>query len=109
MENFFHQNDQNCPLQYLTKILKHVGGDIEGEITNQMVIARTKTEERQLFLEAKSPKKQIPVRYPFKFVENIPSRKSLQGSFQSKVQTTIGGTENTIRAGTEKIIHRKFI
>ena len=39
------------------KIPIYVGRDADGEITNHMVIARTKTEEPQLAAETKSPKK----------------------------------------------------
>ena len=71
-----------------------------------MVMVRTKTEERQLASEAKSPKKKIAVRYPFNFVEKRHNRKSLEQRYQLKVQTAIGGTENTVRTDTGKIIHR---
>ena len=52
------------------KIPIYVVRDADGEITNHMVMARTKTEERQLAAETKSPKKKrSSVRYPFKFFE----------------------------------------
>ena len=41
------------------KIPIYVGRDAEGEITNHLVMARTKTEERQLASKTKSPKKKI--------------------------------------------------
>ena len=91
------------------KMTMYVGQDAEGEITNHMVMARTKTEERQLASEAKSPKKKIPVRYPFNFVEKRHNRKPLEGMFQSKIQTAISGTKNTVKTDTGKIIHRKLI
>ena len=56
------------------KIPIHVGRDADGEITNHMVMARTKTEERQLAAETKSPKKRNSVRYPFKFLEKTQPR-----------------------------------
>ena len=59
------------------KILIFVGKDAEGEISNHKVMALTKTEERLLASETKSPKK-IPVRYPFNFVEKRHNRKSLE-------------------------------
>ena len=76
-----------------------------------MVMARTKTEERQLAAETKSPKKKkrSSVRYPFKSFEKRHNRKSLEGRFQTKIQTAISGTENTVKTDTGKIIHRKFI
>ena len=91
------------------KIPMYVGRDADGEITNHMVMARTKTEERQLASESKSPKKRSSVRYPFKFLEKRHNRKSLEGRFQSKIQTAVSGTENTVKTDTGKIIHRKFI
>ena len=93
------------------KIPINVGRDADGEITNHMVMARTKTEERQLAAETKSPKKKkrSSVRYPFKFFEKRHNRKSLEGRFQPKIQTAIRGTENTEKTDTGKIIHRKFI
>ena len=39
------------------KIPIYVGRDADGEITNHMVMARTKTAERQLAAETKSPRK----------------------------------------------------
>ena len=91
------------------KIPIYVGRDADGEITNHMVMARTKTEERQLASESKSPKKRSSVRYPFKFLEKRHNRKSLEGRFQSKIQIAVSGTENTVKTDTGKIIHRKFI
>ena len=91
------------------KIPIYVGRDADGEITNHMVMARTKTEERQLALESKSPKKRSSVRYPYKLPEKRHNRKSLEGRFQSKIQTAVSGTENTVKTDTGKIIHRKFI
>ena len=79
------------------KIPTYVGRDADGEIINHMVMARTKTEERQLAAETKSPKKRNSVRYPFKFLEKRHNRKSLEGRFQSKIQTAISGTANTVK------------
>ena len=91
------------------KIPIYVGRDADGEITNHMVMARTKTEERQLASESKSPKKRNSVRYPFKFLEKRHNRESLEIRFQSKIQTAVSGTENTVKSDTEIMIHRKFI
>ena len=91
------------------KIPIYVGRDADGEITYHMVMARTKTEERQLASESKSPKKRNSVRYPYKFVEKRHNRRSLEGRIQSKIQTAVSGTENTVKTDTGKIIHRKFI
>ena len=91
------------------KIPIYVGRDADGEITNHMVMARTKTEERQQASDSKSPKKRSSVSYPFKFLEKRHNRKSREGRFQSKIQTAVSGTENTVKTDTGKIIHRKFI
>ena len=74
-----------------------------------MVMARTKTEERQLAAETKSPKKRNSVRYPFKFLEKRHNRKSLERRFQSKIQTAISGHKNTVKTDKGRIIHLKFI
>ena len=71
-------------------------------------MARTKTEEPQLAADSKSPKKNS-ARYPFKFLEKRHNRKSLEGRFQSKIQTAMSGTENTVKTDTGIIVHRKFI
>ena len=86
------------------KIPIYVRRDADGEITNHMVMARTKTEERQLASESKSTKKRNPVRYPFKFLEERHKRKSLENRLQSKMETAISGTENTVKTDTGKII-----
>ena len=91
------------------KIPIYVGRDDDGEITNHMLMARTKTEEQQLASDSKSPKKRNPVRYPFKLVEKRHNRKSLEGRFQSKIQTAISGTENTGKTDTGRNIHQNFI
>ena len=91
------------------KIPIYVGRDADGEITNHMVMAKTKAEEKQLTENQKSPKKKSSVRYPFKFVEKNYNKKSLEGRFQNKIQTAVSGTESTIKTATGKIINRKFI
>ena len=37
------------------------------------------------------------------------NKKSVEGKFQNKVQTTLSRTESTIRTNTGKTINRKFI
>ena len=86
-----------------------MGRDANGDITNHMVMARTKTEEKQANEGPKSPKKKNLVSYPFKFVEKNHNKKSLEGRFQNKIQTAFDGTENTVKSNTGKTIHRKFI
>ena len=91
------------------KIPIYVGRNAEGEITNHIVMAKTKTEEKQSGENTKSPKKKNLVRYPFSFVEKNHNKKSLEGRFQNKTQTAISGTENTVKTDTGKIINRKYI
>ena len=74
-----------------------------------MVMARTKTEEMQLASDSKLPKKRNPARYPIKFVEKRHNRKSLEGRFQSKIQTALSGNKNSVKTDTGKTIHRKII
>ena len=91
------------------KIPIYVGRDGEGEITNHIIMARNKTEEKKLAEGPKSPKKKNSVSYPFKFREKNHNKKSLEGKFQKKIQTAISGTENTVKTDTGKTISRKFI
>ena len=86
-----------------------MGRDVDGEITNHMVMAGNKTEERQANEGPKSPKKKNSVSYHFKFEEKNHNKKSLEGRFPNKIQTAIDGTENTIKTKRGKIIHQKVI
>ena len=52
----------------------YVGRDADGDITNHIVMARTKTEEKHLADGPKSPKKKNSVRYPFHFVEKTTTK-----------------------------------
>ena len=91
------------------KIPIYVGRDAEGEITNHIVVTKTKTEEKQSGGNAKSPKKNNSVRYPCSFVEKNHNKKCLEVRFQNKIQTAISETENTVKTDTGKVINRKFI
>ena len=90
------------------KIPVYVDRDAEGEITNHIILAKTKNEEKQSRESTKSPKKKNSVRYPFPFVEKNYNKKSLEGRFQNKIQTAISGTENTVKTDTGKVINQKF-
>ena len=79
------------------KIPIYVGRDADGEITNHIIMAKTKAEEKQANEGPKSPKKKSSVRYPFQFEEKNHNKKSLEGRFQKKIQTAIDGTENTAK------------
>ena len=91
------------------KIPIYVGRDAEGEITNHIVMAKNKTEEKNLAEGPMSPKKKNSVSYPFKFMEENHNRKSVEGKFQNKIQTAVSGTKNTVKTDTGKIFIRKFI
>ena len=84
------------------KIPIYVGRDAEGDITNHMVVAKTKLEEKHLAEDQNSPKKKNLVRYPFKFVEKNYNKESLEGRFQIEIQPAISGTESTIKTDTGK-------
>ena len=86
-----------------------MGRDADGEITHHMVMAKTKTEEKQANEGPKSPKKKILVSYLFIFVEKNHNKTSLEGTFQNKIQTAIDGTEHIVKTTKGKIIHREFI
>ena len=79
-----------------------VGRDAEGEISNHIIMAKTKNEEKQMDENVKSPEKKNSVRCPFSFVEKKYYTKSLEGRFQTKIQTAIGGTESTVKTDTAK-------
>ena len=66
------------------KIPINVGRDADGDITNHMIMANTKAEEKQANEGPKSPKKKNLVSYPFSFVEKNHNKKSLEGKFQKK-------------------------
>ena len=66
------------------KILLYVGRDADSEITNHIIMAKTKAEKKQANEGPKSPKKKSSVRYPFKFVEKNHNKKSLEERFQKK-------------------------
>ena len=51
------------------KVPIYVGRDAEGKITNHIIMAKTKNEEKQSGEITKSPKKKNSVRYLFPFVE----------------------------------------
>ena len=70
-------------------------------------MAKTKAEEKAV---DKQPKKKNSLgEFPFKFVEKNYNRKSLEGKFQTKIQTAISGTEHTITTDCGRVIHRKHI
>ena len=76
------------------KIPIYVSRNEEGDVTNYLVMAKTKAEEKAV---DKQPKKKNSVsEFPFKFVEKNYNRISLEGKFQTKIQTAISGTEHTI-------------
>ena len=93
-------SEMNMSAPSRTKIPIFVGRDADGEITNTIIMARNKTEEKQLNEGPKSPKKKNSARYPFCFVEKNYNKKSLEGRFQRKIQKAISGTEGTVKTDT---------
>ena len=85
-----------------------MGKDADGKVKNHIIMAKTKTEERQKNDGQMSPKKKKLVRYPFYFVETIYQKKSVEGYFQNKILTAVRGTESTVKTDTRKIINQKF-
>ena len=83
------------------KIPIFVGRDADGDITNHIIMAKTKAEEKHLADGPKSPKKINLVRYPFYFVEKKYNKKSLEENFQSKIQNVIIVTESTMKRTPE--------
>ena len=76
-------------------------------MTNYLVMAKTKAEEKAV---DKQPKKKNSVsEFAFKIVEKNYNRKSLEGKFQTKIQTAISGIGQTITTDCGKVIHRKHI
>ena len=66
------------------KIPIYVGRDAEGEITNHIIMAKTKNEGKQSGESTKSPKKKNSVGYPFSFIEKNHNTYSLEGRFQNR-------------------------
>ena len=91
------------------KIPIYVGRDADGEITNHIVMARTKTEVKQVAEGSKSPNRKNLVSYPFQFVEKNLNKRSLKGKFQNKIQTAINLTVNTVKTDTGETKSRNFI
>ena len=101
-----NRSEKNISAPSRPKIPIYVGRDADREITNHIIMARNKTEERQLNEGPKSPKKKNSVRYPFYFIEKNYNKKSLDGRFQKKIPKAISGTESTVKTDTGKIINR---
>ena len=89
-----HWSEKTVSAPDRPKIPIFVGRDAEGEITNHIIMAKTKNEEKQMGEYQKSPKMKNSVRYPFSFVEKNYKKKSLEARFQNKIQTVISGTES---------------
>ena len=79
-----------------------MGHDAEGENSNQTVIATANTERRQLVAGPKSPKEEILVGCPLKFLDKNHNEKAVRGRLENKLQTAISETENTMVTDTQK-------
>ena len=88
------------------KIPIYVSRNEEGDVTNYLVMAKFKTEEKAV---DKPKKKNSVSEYPFNFVEKKHKRKSPEGRFQKKIQTAVSGTEHTVTTESGKLVHRKHI
>ena len=85
----------------------------EGDVTNHLIMAKTRVEEKAGNTQ-KSPKKKPNnsasiQEYPFKFYEKNTNKRSLEGKFKPKLKTAVTGTEHTVTTEDNKIIHRKLI
>ena len=86
------------------KIPIYLSRNEEGDVTNYLVMAKTKTEEKAVDM----PKKKNSVsEYSFKFEKKNHKRKSIQGRFQKKIQTAVSGTDHTVTTESGKLLHRK--
>ena len=89
------------------KISMYISRNGKREVSNHIIMARTKAVERAM--TEKSPKKKNLVNiYRFKFFEKNHNKKSLEGKYQKKSQTAVNGTEHTVTTVTGKTFHRKF-
>ena len=101
-------SEMSISANHRPKIPIYVTRNGDEEVSNHIVMARTKAEEKAQ--AEKSPKKKNSVgNYPFQFFEKNHNKKSLEGRFQKHLQTAVKGTEHTVTTDTGKIIHRKFI
>ena len=97
--HYFSTQQTNNPI--------YVCRDAEGEITNHIIKAKTKTEKKHQSEGQKLPKRNNSVRYPFCFVEMSYNKKPLGEKFQNKIQIAVSGTESTLKTDTGKL-NRKF-
>ena len=77
-------SEMNISAPSRPKLPIFMGRDADGEIRNHIIMARNKTEERQLNEGPTSPKKKNSGRYPFYFVEKNYNKQSLEGKFKRK-------------------------
>ena len=88
------------------KIPIYVSRNDERDVTNSLVMAKTKTDEKAV---DKPKKKNSASEYPFEFVGTNHNRKSLEWRFQKKIQTAVCGTDHTVTTESGKLIHQKHI
>ena len=72
--------------------------DGEGDITNYLLMAKTKADEKAL---DKQPKK-LDSEHLFNIVSKHCNRNSLEQKFQKKIQTAVSRTEHTVTTEVEK-------
>ena len=85
------------------KIPIYVSRNNEGEVSNHIIMTRTKVEESAM-TEKLLKKKSSVSEYLFQFFEKNNNKKSLKGRFQKELQTAVSGTEHTVTTKTGKIL-----
>ena len=94
-------SEMSISANHRPKIPIYVTRNGDGEVSNHIVMARTKAEEKAQ--AEKSPKTKNSVsNYPFQFFEKNHNKKSLEGRFQKHLQTAVKGTEHTVTTDTGK-------
>ena len=76
-----------------------MGRVANGEITNHMIMARTKTQGKQTNDGPKARKRQIRLDTFSKFIAKNHNKKSLEGIFQTKIRTGFDETEDIVGHG----------
>ena len=88
------------------KIPIYITRNGDGEVSNNIVTARTKTEEK--FLPKNLRRRKIRLVYTiFNSSKRTIMKNHLEGRFQKKLQTAVSGTEHTVTTDTGKVSHQK--
>ena len=79
-----------------------MGRDADGDITNHIIMAKIKTEEKPPADGPSSTKKKNLVRYPFFFVGKNCNRKSLEEKFENKTSNRLKRNQKYYKRTPEK-------